>query len=194
MLLGLLLCANVQGQGIKTDSTKIVEENLQIKKLHSPKKATLYSMVLPGLGQAYNKKYWKIPLIYAGFGTFGYFIGWNNDYYKKMRRAYSDLTDSDPTTTSYLNLKGAEYYDFDNTTDVSNFKEALTNSRDYYRRNRDLLIICTTLFYAANIIDAAVDANFFDFDMSEDLSVDWQPSIQLQDKQPVYGFCCTITF
>lgn len=192
----LLLCYGTFGQNVNiiVDSTKVVEVEPQQEIVHSPKKATIYSAVLPGLGQAYNKQYWKIPLIYAGFGTFGYFIGWNNDYYKKMKLAYSDLNDDDETTTSYLNLNGSEYYDFTDETDVENFNDALTNARDYYRRNRDLLIICTALFYGINIVDAAVDANFFDFDMSEDLSFNWQPSMQYCNEQPVYGFSCSFTF
>ncbi len=187
---------SLRGQTLDVDTTKV--ENIEIKDtqehVHSPHKATIYSALLPGLGQAYNKKYWKIPLVYAGFGTMGYFMGWNNDRYKIMRNAYSDLTDGDPNTTRYLDLDAAKYYDLDNDTERNNFATALSKQQDYYRRNRDLLIICTVGFYGLNIIDASVDAHFFDFDMSEDLTMNWQPTMQLINNQTIYGASCTFTF
>lgn len=183
------------GQELQVDSTKIVEQNKQMDEVqHSPKKATIYSAILPGLGQAYNKKYWKIPVIYAGFGAFGYFINWNNKNYQTMKLAYSDFTDGDPNTNSYLDLEGAQYYDFSNPTDSVNFKTALTKQQDYYHRNRDLLVILTVAFYGLNIIDASVDAHFFDFDISEDLSLNWQPMMYYYKEETVYGIRCTFTF
>ena len=164
------------------------------KAVHSPTKATLYSVVLPGLGQAYNKKYWKIPFIYAGFGAFGYFINWNNKNYQIMKSAYSDFTDQDPETNSYLDLEGAEYYDLSKEPDKTNFKTNVSKQQDYYRRNRDLLVICTFAFYGLNIIDASVDAHFFDFDISEDLTMNWQPSMSYFNQQSVFGIHCTFTF
>ncbi|MDX8338320.1 DUF5683 domain-containing protein [Draconibacterium sp. IB214405] len=182
------------GQTVLQDSVAVAKANVEEKVEHSPKKATIYSAVLPGLGQAYNKKYWKIPLIYAGFGTIGYFIHWNNDNYKILRQAYSDLTDGDETTRSYENLEGAEYYDLDNQTDYNNFKTGLSKQQSYYRRNRDLLIISMVGFYGLNIIDASVDAHLFDFDISEDLTFNWEPTMQYRNFQYVYGVSCTFTF
>jgi len=164
------------------------------EEIHSPRKATIYSAILPGLGQGYNKKYWKIPIIYAGFGTIGYFIGWNNGFYKTYKLAYSDLTDDDPNTDSYLDLDATKYYDLENPTDYNNFKTGLSKQSDYYRRNRDLLIIAMAGFYGLNIIDASVDAHFFDFDISEDLTMNWQPSMQTFEKQLVYGANFTFKF
>lgn len=166
----------------------------QMEEVHSPKKASMYSAILPGLGQAYNKKYWKIPVIYAGFAALGYFIYWNNDNYQIMKRAYSDFTDDDPETNSYLDLDGAQYYDLGTEPDDTNFKDALTKQQSYYRRNRDLLIISTVGFYGLQIIDASVDAHFFDFDISEDLTLNWQPTMQYFNQQTVYGINCTFTF
>jgi len=189
------VCFSAFGQELVVDSTKIVQMNeQQEEKVHSPHKASLYSAILPGLGQAYNKKYWKIPLIYAGFGAFGYSIHWNNDNYKTMKLAYSDFTDGNPETNSYLDLEGAQYYDFTNATDSTTFKTALGKQQDYYRRNRDLLIIVTFAFYGLNIIDASVDAHFFDFDISEDLSFNWQPMMYYYNDETIYGLRCTITF
>ncbi len=164
------------------------------EKVHSPKKATIYSAILPGLGQAYNKKYWKIPVIYLGFGTIGYFIKWNNGYYNTYKLAYSDLTDTNPATKSYLDLEVTKYYDLENSTDYNNFKTGLSKQSEYYHRNRDLLVICFAGFYGLNIIDASVDAHLFDFDISEDLTMNWQPAVQTFEKQLVFGANFTFIF
>jgi hypothetical protein len=193
VLLVLISC-NLYGQSLEVDTTQITEVPVDAEKIHSPKRATIYSAILPGLGQAYNKKYWKIPLIYAGFGTIGYFIGWNNGFYSTYKLAYSDLTDTDPDTDSYLDLDAAQYYDLDNSTDFNNFKSGLSKQSNYYRRNRDLLIISMVAFYGLNIIDASVDAHLFDFDISEDLTMNWQPAVKTFDKQLVYGVYCTFNF
>jgi hypothetical protein len=190
----ILISGNLFGQGLEVDTTKIKEVPVDAEEVHSPKKATIYSAILPGLGQAYNKKYWKIPIIYAGFGTIGYFIGWNNGFYNTYKLAYSDLTDDDPTTDSYLDLEATQYYDLDDPTDFNNFKSGLSKQQDYYRRNRDLLIIGMVAFYGLNIIDASVDAHLFDFDISEDLTLNWQPAVKTFEKQLVYGVNCTFNF
>lgn len=190
----LLVGLNLNGQVVEADTTQLLEEANQAEEVHSPKKAAIYSAILPGLGQAYNKKYWKIPLVYAGFGTIGYFIYWNNDNYQILRQAYSDLTDDDPNTDSYLDLEGSSYYDLNNPTDFNNFKTGVAKQQDYFRRNRDLLIISIVGFYGLNIIDASVDAHLFNFDISEDLTMNWQPTMQSFNNQTIYGFNCTFSF
>jgi len=190
----VLVSANLFGQDLQIDSTNVIEVPEDAEYVHSPRKAVIYSAVLPGLGQVYNKKWWKVPIIYAGFGTIGYFIGWNNGFYSTYKQAYSDLTDGDDSTNSYLDLDAAKYYDLDNPTDYENFKSGLTKQSDYYRRNRDLLIISIVGFYGLNIIDASVDAHLFDFDISEDLTMNWQPAMQSVNKQLVYGANFTFNF
>lgn len=190
MFIGL----NLYGQISVSDSTKIKEADEELTEVHSPKKATIYSAILPGLGQAYNKKYWKIPLIYAGFGTIGYFIHWNNDNYQTLKTAYRDFTDDNPDTNSFMELDGVQYYDLSKETDATNFKTNLSKQQDYYRRNRDLLVISIIGFYGLNIIDASVDAHLFGFDISEDLTMNWQPSMHNFNNQTVYGLHCTFTF
>ncbi len=190
----MLLASNLKGQIFGSDSTVVREVPENAEEIHSPKKAAIYSAILPGLGQAYNKKYWKIPLIYAGFGTIGYFIGWNNGNYQTLKLAYSDLTDGDDSTNSYLDLEAAKYYNLDNESERAQFKTALNKQQNYYRRNRDLLIISMAGFYGLNIIDASVDANLFDFDISEDLTFNWQPAMMSVDDQLIYGFNCTFKF
>lgn len=196
ILLSILLigCTNIYAQLIDADTTKVISEEQEIEELHSPRKASVYSAILPGLGQAYNKKIWKIPFIYAGFGAIGYFIDWNNDNYKLSKTAYLHLKDDDPLTTDYLKLKAIEGYDLNNPTDVANLLEGLTKRQDYYRRNRDLLIISMFGFYGLNIIDASVDAHFFNFDMSDDLTMSWQPSMLNIDNQLVYCVHVSLNF
>lgn len=199
IFISILLSGSIaaRGQDLPADtvgiaSAKPVEKDSM--ELHSPKKAAIYSAILPGLGQAYNKKYWKIPLVYGGFAAFGYFIGWNNDFYVTSKRAYSDLTDKDESTNSYMNLKQIGYYDLSNPTDVENLKRGLLDSQNYYRRNRDLLVILTVAFYGLNIIDASVDAHFFNWDISDKLTMNWQPSMDQLNNKNFLSFNCTIRF
>lgn len=144
-------------------------------KMHSAHKATIYSMILPGLGQAYNKKYWKIPIIYAGFGVFTYFIIFNNNEYQEWKDAYIyalENPDGDvPPINDYY-----EKYGYDSNI--------LREQKDYYRRNRDLTIILTGLWYLLNVVDAAVDAHLMTWNVDEDLSIRLEPELY----QPVYGF------
>lgn len=187
----------IDSQAGKTDTVAVltgqVEEIPEVAP-HSPKRAAIYSAVVPGLGQAYNKKYWKIPLIYGGFAAFGYFIGWNNDYYRTYKNAYNDLTDDDPNTTSYEKLPQVQYYDLTNATQFQNLKDGLSRGQEYYRRNRDLLIILTIAFHGLNIIDASVDAHFFNWDISDDLSFNWRPSIERINYNNYFTLNCTIRF
>lgn len=184
--------ANAQIVTIDTSETQEVQP--KATEIHSPKKAAIYSAVLPGLGQAYNKKYWKIPLVYIGFGTIGYFIDWNNGNYKTFRLAYYDLTDGDSSTNSFEDLEVFPSLNLENQTDYNNFKTGLKKQTDYYRRNRDLLVLSMLGFYGLQIIDASVDAHFFDFDISEDLTFNWQPAMKTFETQMVYGVNCTFKF
>ncbi len=193
ILLAHPVCAGVVTQDTLTVTKTELPVEIQ-KPVHSPKKATLYSAVLPGLGQAYNRKYWKIPLIYGGFGAFGYFIGWNNKNYVTSKKAYSDLSDSDPATQSYMGLKQIVYYDLNSASDVANLKKGLISSQDYFRRNRDLLVIVTAAFYGLNLIDASVDAHFYNFDISDDLTLEWKPAILKTDYIDIICLNCTIRF
>ncbi|HOI32874.1 MAG: DUF5683 domain-containing protein [Bacteroidales bacterium] len=135
-----------------------------IKKIHSPHKATIYSAILPGLGQAYNRKYWKIPVVYAGIGTIYYFASSNGKMYRKAREAYNYVaSESD--------------YPIDNDFVDKYTAQDLQTIRDYYRRNMELSWVVMGLWYVVNIIDATVDAHFFDYNISEDLSLRVEPVI-----------------
>lgn len=119
-------------------------------------------MVLPGLGQAYNRKYWKIPIVYAGFGTMYYFIHTNGQQYRSFKSAY-DYKASGSSGTKPNDL--VDRYSTDQ----------LKIGREYYRRNLELSYILTGAWYILTIIDADVDAHFFDYNISDDLSIQLAP-------------------
>lgn len=131
---------------------------------HSAKKATYYSMMLPGLGQAYNKKYWKIPIIYAGFGTLGYFISFNGKEYRNFRQAYNIVATGDSVNFS-------NHYVVRYNANLDQLREG----RNYYRRNLEFNYILAVLLYVLNIVDASVDGNLYDFDVSDDVSIKFEP-------------------
>ncbi|MHA7110449.1 DUF5683 domain-containing protein [Sunxiuqinia elliptica] len=184
--------------GLKTSAQKITAADSVMVALekpeHSPRKATIYSAVLPGLGQIYNKKYWKVPLVYIGFGTLGYFIDWNNDQYTLYREAYADIADDDPNTNSFEELNFEGRWNLDNPRERNQFSEALNRAKETARRNRDLVIISTAAFYALNIIDASVDAHLFNFDISDDLTMKWMPGPVYCLDQRLVGIHCRIRF
>lgn len=167
-------CAFAQSNDpIEFQADTVPVKKTAVEETRSPKKATLYSAILPGLGQIYNKKYWKVPIIYGGFIGFGYAINWNNNQYVTYRQAYADIIDNDPNTNSYEELVIEGAWDWDNPTHVSQFTTRLERAKNSARRNRDFMIILTAGFYALNIIDATVDAHFFNFDISDDIAMKW---------------------
>ena len=154
---------------------------------HSPHKATLYSMILPGLGQAYNKKYWKIPIVYAGFGVFYYLIDYNNTEYQKWRAAYyhtlEDPDNEEPPVNDY-----EEYYG-DNP-------DFLRERKNDARRYRDLNYILAGVWYLINILDATVDAHLFTWEVDDNLSLRMEPQLQHQvgSYKPVGGLKLSLRF
>lgn len=133
---------------------------------HSPRRAALYSAVLPGLGQIYNKKYWKVPIIYGGFGILGYLVVWNNDQYQVYRRARIAIESQQPQESPFADAEGNR---FQNLT-------GLVNAVDGSRRARDFTIILTAALYGLNIMDAIVDAHLIEFDVNPDLSFKLEPT------------------
>ena len=139
-----------------TDTIVVAKDTLQSNDIDplTPAKAAFYSAVLPGLGQAYNKKYWKIPLVYGALGTSLYFYISNNKNYHKYRDAYKNR------------LEG---YITDDLAFLDNNR--LIAGQKFYQRNRDLSALVTLAFYALNIIDANVDAALIQFNVDENISV-----------------------
>lgn len=178
LLMSIVLNSNAMAQeetrqaksGQEQDETSVIKK-------HNPKKATIYSAVLPGLGQAYNKKYWKIPIVYAGIGTIFYIADMNGDYYRDYRDAFD--------------------YQAGLKTDVNEEIQSLANRyssanlislRDYYRRNMELSWIIMAVWYGVNIIDACVDAHFFEYDIGDDLSLKVEPMIRTNYGETAYGY------
>lgn len=140
-----------------------------------PQRALWLALVLPGAGQIYNRKYWKLPIIYGGFVGCIYAMQWNNMMYKDYSQAYLDIMDDDPGTASYN-----KFLHLGRTIDSSNesrYKEIFKKRKDYYRRYRDLSFFILVGVYALSVIDAYVDAELSEFDISHDLSMKVEPVI-----------------
>ncbi len=131
---------------------------------HSPRKATIYSALLPGLGQVYNKKYWKVPVLYGGFALTGFFIQYNNQRFHKYN---DELIARKNNDTASLN-----------PTLVRLDDDAIKSASDDFRRYRDLNVIITALIYVLNIVDAHVDAHLFYFNVDDNLSLRVTPQLQ----------------
>lgn len=159
-----------------------------------PTRAVWMSVLFPGLGQVYNRRYWKLPIIVGGFMALGYGINWNNGQYQDYSQAYRDLLDNDPSSNSYMNFfpPNTQEADLDKTWLTSVMK----SRKDFYRRNRDLCIICTVGVYLLCIVDAYVDASLAHFDISPDLSMDVAPTIMVQPgyTKPGVGLHWALTF
>lgn len=139
-----------------------------------PRRATILSMIFPGGGQIYNRKYWKLPIFYGGYVGCLYALTWNNTTYNEYMQAYQDFVDDDPETTSYLDFIPSTY---DIESNRSWLESVLKNRKDYYRRYRDISIFAFAGVYLLSIIDAYVDAELSHFDVSKDLSLDVSPGI-----------------
>ena len=140
-----------------------------------PKRALWLALVIPGGGQIYNRKYWKLPLIYGGFMGCLYAMNWNNNMYKDYSQAYLDIMDDDPGTASfnnYLHL-GAKI----TSANEDRYKQIFKSRKDKYRRWRDLSFFVMVGVYALSVIDAYVDAELSVFDISKDLSLKVEPTI-----------------
>lgn len=147
----------------QTDSSQSTEtDNQEKKSFHSPRKAALLSTFLPGAGQFYNKKYWKIPIIYGLGATCTYFIIDNQSQYKKYRDAIVFRLDNNPET-------------IDEFVSIYPETEQLRVRREFYRRNRDYSIIFTAILYGLNIVDAIVDAHLLNFNLKDDVEITLLP-------------------
>jgi len=144
---------------------------------HSPRKASIYSAVLPGLGQIYNRKYWKVPIVYAGLGGLTYGVIYNADKYQFYKDIYKHMLDNNlDEWEGYTKLQAEAY-------------------KDFHRRYRDLFAIVTVGFYILQIVDANVDANLIDYDISEDLGMVINPVFMSSvGKNYSVGLRCCLNF
>lgn len=167
----------------------------------NPKKATWLAIALPGAGQIYNRKYWKIPLFYGGIAGCIYAWTWNNQMYTDYSNAYVDIMDDDPTTQRYADFLhlGATITD----ESLSYYQNLFKRRKDRYRRWRDMSIFATIGVYLLSVIDAYVDASLSDFDISNDLSLRISPVMfntgttennRFSFGETALGVGCTLTF
>ena len=168
-LIACLVCNGLFAQ----DTIKVIDPPSTQVKARSPKKACILSAILPGAGQIYNKKYWKVPLVYVAIGVPVWFAYDTHKEYKLYKEAYISRTDNDPATLD----------DFPLYTD-SQLKENV----DFYRRYRDMNFFLIGLMYALNIVDASVDAHLSTFNVSNDLSFHLSPAPYSSSLRPQLGF------
>ena len=159
-----------------------------------PMRAVWLSALFPGLGQIYNRRYWKLPIVVGGYVGLFYATTWNSNMLADYQRAYLDIMDSDPTTNSYMDFFSSTYKEED--IDKEWLTSVLKQRKDYYRQYRDLCIICMIGLYAICMIDAYVDAQLYHFDVSPDISMQWQPAVIPTGRSalPAVGVQCAITF
>ena len=163
-----------------------------------PQRALWLALVVPGGGQIYNRKYWKLPIVYGGFVGCIYALTWNNTMYKDYAQAYLDIMDDDPGTASYnkfLHL-GRQI----TPENEERYKQVFKSRKDKYRRWRDLSFFVMVGIYAISVIDAYVDAELSDFDISKDLSLKVRPAVinNSSERNPLYatslGVSCSLNF
>lgn len=170
--------ANGQSAASEQDTLKKLEKEGRTLSLlpKDPKKATLLSAILPGAGQIYNGKSWKVPILYAGILTDVYFIQYNHKRYERFRDALFALDKGEPNQFPSLN------------------RAALVRNVDYWRQNRDLTLLLMLGIYALNLVDANVDAHLSGFDISEDLTLKIAPQIGTLSASSTTGFSLTLQF
>lgn len=161
----------------------------------NPKKALLWALI-PGGGQIYNRKYWKLPIVWGALATCAYFIDFNGRQYEEYHAAYRDIKSSDPSVnTSWLAFapEGTKPEDYAKFTSLAS---TLERGNDYYRRYRDLSIVLAIGVYGLSILDAYVDAELFTFDISPDLSMSVMPNITppIGHLPSQVGMVCQLTF
>ena len=185
---------------ISNDSLKVTVPIQKIER--SPKKASIYAALFPGLGQIYNKKYWKLPIVFGGYAGLIYVLGWNNNNYKDFFQGYRIIAQY--TSVALMKTEERAFLDnliknpsisLDNPTTFKYISTQLKSGKDFYRRNRDLTVIGIAALHVLSIIDASVDANLFDFDISDDLSLRIEPMpVNLGNQNLIMGFNLAINF
>jgi hypothetical protein len=170
-------------QNIFSQDTVTIAKPVKQKFKPETLKATMMAVSFPGLGQIYNRKLWKIPVVYAGFGALIYSAGLNSKNYNLYMKAYQDFTDLIPQTQSYTRLILSDPATYDpvlhpktySLSTYSYYKDAMLRMVDYYKRYRDLSYIGIAGWYLISILDANVDASLFNYDVSPNLNLTLVP-------------------
>ncbi len=178
MLLFLLGNRSIVAQNIEA-TIVASQDTIKTQEINSlaPAKAAFYSAILPGLGQAYNKRYWKIPLVYGAIGTSLYFYVWNNDKYDEYRNAYKDR------------LAGIPEPKYDYLTN-----NQLISAQEFYQKNRDISMLFAVAFYVLNIVDANVDAHLLQFNVNDNLSFNPKLDYNNFNRETNYGLTLNYKF
>ncbi|MDE5594282.1 MAG: hypothetical protein K2I89_01740 [Muribaculaceae bacterium] len=159
-----------------------------------PTRAVWMSALFPGLGQIYNRRYWKLPIVVGAYLGLGYATSWNNGMLNDYTRAYRDIMDTDPATKSYMDFFPPTIKEED--LDKTWLTNVLRSRKNFYRRNRDLCVICMIGVYLVAMVDAYVDASLSHFDITPDLSMDVSPAVFLDGRnaKPSVGLMWALTF
>ena len=213
----LALCTNARAQEDSTaikaekiltheDSVQLQNSSVIVKKQKrnwatwrpDPKRALWMALVLPGAGQIYNRKFWKLPIFYGGIVGCVYAMSWNNQMYHDYAQAYIDISDGNPATDSYNKFLHIGTTSINELTDTR-YKELFRNRKDRFRRWRDMSFFALVGVYALSVIDAYVDASLSEFDISNDLSLRVSPAVinngvNSNPLQGAVGVNCSLTF
>lgn len=183
-----------QRDSIKKDSAMLATYGKERIFTPNPTRAVWLSALFPGLGQIYNRRYWKLPIIVGGYVGLAYATSWNNGMLKDYTKAYSDAMDNDPNTKSYMNFYPSTTREED--IDMSWLQRVLKSKKDFYRRNRDLCIISMVGLYLLCMVDAYVDASLAHFDITPDLSMQVKPAVIEPQigRLPSVGLQCAVSF
>lgn len=158
-----------------------------------PTRAVWLSALCPGLGQIYNRRYWKLPIVVGGYVGLIYATSWNSRMLSDYTQAYIDVMDNDPNTKSYMEFYPPTTKEED--LDIEWLKKSFKSKKDFYRRNRDLCIISMVGLYLVCMIDAYVDASLSQFDISPNLSMQWSPAVfDASDRTRTIGVQCAFSF
>lgn len=185
---------------IPFNSKEVKKQQRDLKRAQfvpDPQRALWLALVIPGAGQIYNRKYWKLPLVYGGFLGCTYAFTWNQQMYSDYSQAYLDIMDDNPATESYKDFLPPN---FDITGREDRFKEIFKSRKNRYRRWRDLSVFCFAGVYILSVIDAYVDAQLSEFDITPDLTMRVEPTVintnphDSRMQQQSYGVGCSINF
>ena len=186
---------------VSADSVKVVKynpydvwEERETTFNPDPSRAVWMSALFPGLGQIYNRRYWKLPIVIGGFMGLGYATSWNNGMLSDYTKAYRDIMDTDPSTKSYMDFfpPTTKEEDLDKTW----LTNLLRSRKNFYHRNRDLCVICMVGVYLIAMVDAYVDASLSHFDVTPELSIDVTPAVFRDGRgsKPSFGLLWALTF
>lgn len=182
-------------EGRKKNARRALRQQRLASFVPDPGKATWSALVFPGGGQIYNHKYWKLPIVYGGFMGCAYALNWNGQMYRDYSQAYLDIMDDDPGTASYEDFLPPRY---NVEANKDYLKRVFKNRKDNYRRQRDLSIFCFIGVYLISVVDAYVDAELSNFDITDDLSVQVRPTTISSQQQTLrnqaYGLQCSFNF